>query len=64
MNTKRDIRQAALDLFEGDEASTNRWLRTPAKALGGHTPNEVLEVEGGVEAVRDLIGRIEHGIVT
>lgn len=55
---------AALNLFEGDENAAVRWLKTPARALGGETPFKHLDTEAGADEVRDLIGRIEHGIVT
>ena len=55
---------AALRLFEGDEEAARRWFREPAKALGGNTPLEHLDTEAGADEVQDLIGRLEHGIVT
>lgn len=60
----RSIHQAAVQLFDGDQAASDRWLSEPAKALGGRTPLEALALEGGAEAVRDLIGRLEHGVIT
>ena len=63
-NLESTIHQAALNLFAGDQAAADRWLKTPAKALGGRTPLEVLALEGGADAVRDLIGRLEHGVIT
>lgn len=51
------------DLLGGpDEART--WLTTPARALGRRTPLEVASTEIGAERVFDLLGRIEHGVVT
>ncbi len=55
---------AALRLFEGDAAAARRWLNEPAWALGGRTPLENLDTEAGADEVRDLIGRLEHGVVT
>jgi len=58
------ILAAAVELFEGDEKAARRWLNTPAKALGGATPVSYLDTEAGADAVRDLIGRLEHGIIS
>ncbi len=55
---------AALRLFEGDADAARRWLNEPARALGGRTPLENLDTEAGADEVRDLIGRLEHGVVT
>jgi len=55
--------RAAVELFEGDQGAAQRWLNTPAKALGGESPLTRLETEAGAEQVHDLIGRMEHGVV-
>ena len=55
---------ASLRLFEGDAEAARRWFGEPAKALGGHTPLEHLDTEAGADEVQDLIGRLEHGVVT
>lgn len=55
---------AAVQLFEGDRENARQWMRIPSKALGGNTPLEHLDTEAGADEVQDLIGRIEHGIVT
>ena len=52
----------ALELFEGDDEQTRRWLTTPATALGGRTPLDLARSEVGGKEVETLIGRIEHGI--
>lgn len=39
-----------------------KWLRLPNTSLGGMDPYELLEIPGGVSKVRDVIGRIEHGV--
>ena len=51
-----------LQLFEGDVDSARRWLNEPAKALGGNSPLQFLDTEAGASEVRDLIGRLEHGV--
>ncbi len=58
------IVDAADQLFEGDHEAALRWLKEPAKALGGVAPLDYLDTEVGADAVRDLIGRLEHGVIT
>ena len=38
------------------------WLRTPKKALNGETPYEFCDTSPGYKEVKDLLGRIEHGV--
>ena len=56
--------RATLQLFEGDAEAARRWLIEPAKALGGNTPLQHLDTEAGADEVQDLIGRLEHGVIT
>lgn len=55
---------AAMGLFNGDMQASIQWLKTPARALGGEPPMNMLTTPTGAEAVIDLIGRIEHGVVS
>ena len=48
----------------GSMTSTLEWLRSPQRALGFRVPLELLGTEPGAEAVEDLLGRIEYGIIT
>lgn len=57
-----EIRENAQRLFKGKNGSA--WLRTPNPVLGGRSPLERLRAPGGLEEVRDLLGRIEWGIPT
>ncbi len=57
-----EILEKAGRLFEGGEAEA--WLRTPNPALGGQPPLLRLRAPGGLEEVRDLLGRIEWGMPT
>ena len=57
------VMTAAIGLFEGDIDKAKGWLQKPARALGHSCPIELLSTPAGVEAVLDLIGKIEHGIV-
>jgi putative toxin-antitoxin system antitoxin component (TIGR02293 family) len=58
-----EVLQLAVDLFEGDEVAARQWLSAPAIALGGEAPLDVLDTEVGAGMVRDLVGRLEHGVV-
>ena len=57
-----DISEKARRLFKGGEGEA--WLRTPNPVLGGRVPLDCLRAPGGLEEVRDLLGRIERGIPT
>ncbi len=48
-------------VFE-DKASFNEWLKTPNTALSERTPLDLMDTMYGIGEVRNLIGRIEHGI--
>lgn len=58
------VMDAATHLFNGDSAGAATWLNSPAKGLGGEKPLALLTTPTGVEAVMDLIGRIEHGVIS
>lgn len=57
-----EILERARRLFGRQEAEA--WLRTPNPALGGQPPLQRVGAPGGIEEVRDLLGRIEWGIPT
>jgi putative toxin-antitoxin system antitoxin component (TIGR02293 family) len=56
--------RAALELFEGDRKAARSWLNEPSKALGGNSPLQHLDTEAGADEVQDLIGRLEHGVIS
>jgi putative toxin-antitoxin system antitoxin component (TIGR02293 family) len=56
--------QKALELMNGNRAAATRWLTTPKPALGRRPPLELAQTEFGAREVEDLIGRIEHGVIT
>jgi len=39
-----------------------QWLSLSNTALGGMLPIDLLEVPGGIDKVRDVLGRIEYGV--
>jgi putative toxin-antitoxin system antitoxin component (TIGR02293 family) len=58
------VYEAAIRLFDGDREAARGWLNEPAKALGGNTPLDHLDTEAGADEVKELIGRLEHGVVS
>lgn len=58
------VYSSALRLFNGDLDKARHWLATPKAALGGKSPLDYSRVEVGAREVVDLIGRIEHGIIS
>ena len=48
-------------IFESKE-NFSKWLNLPNTALGGMEPIELLGIPGGISKVKDIIGRIEHGV--
>lgn len=45
-----------------DKAAT--WLRRPNRALNGEVPIHLLDTDVGARQVEDILGRIEHGVVS
>ncbi len=56
--------EKAVDLFDGDVAEATRWLRSPQRGLGGPSPLEFARTEVGAREVENLIGRLEHGVIS
>lgn len=57
-----EIYDAALDLFSGDKADAREWLLSPVRGLNNARPIEYARTDYGAREVRDLIGRLEHGV--
>ncbi len=57
-----EIHDKAHRLFKAGKVEA--WLRAPNEALGGVSPLDRMRMAGGLEEVRDLLGRIEWGIPT
>ncbi len=49
------------DVF-GNKENFFKWLNLPNTALGGLEPIDLIDLPEGISKVRDVIGRIEHGI--
>jgi putative toxin-antitoxin system antitoxin component (TIGR02293 family) len=52
----------ARDFFENDDKA-RAWLYRPNKALGGRTPFDYSQTSLGSQAVLDLLGGLEHGVI-
>jgi putative toxin-antitoxin system antitoxin component (TIGR02293 family) len=57
-----DVFARALRLFDGDRDAARRWLTSPVKGLGNSKPIDYAQTELGASEVRNLMGRLEHGV--
>lgn len=46
----------------GSKETFFKWLNLPNTALGGMQPSELIDIPEGVSKIRDILGRIEHGV--
>ena len=57
---------AELYLYGTEIFGTNenflKWMKLPNTALGGMKPEELTEIPGGISKIKDVLGRIEHGV--
>ncbi len=58
-----DIYSYGYEVFE-DAATFNRWMFRSNKALGGEIPYHFMDNQFGREEVRNVIGRIDHGVIS
>lgn len=49
------------DMFDAPEDAAE-WLKTPIRALGNKQPIEFLDTSAGIEIVRTILLRIQHGV--
>lgn len=54
----------AIELFDGDVEAARSWLLRPQLAFGGAVPLSMTKTEVGSREVENLIGRIEHGVIS
>lgn len=54
--------QAAATL--GSEVKAAHWLRRPNRALGNRAPLDLIDSDIGTRQIEEILGRIEHGIVS
>ncbi|MBA2660673.1 MAG: DUF2384 domain-containing protein [Bradymonadaceae bacterium] len=57
------ISRRAVEVFEDKQVATS-WLKTANATLGGKRPLSLLDTDAGAEKVFDLLGRIEHGVLS
>lgn len=62
MRLARIATQAAQVFGAEDKAAT--WLHRPNRTLGLATPLDLLSTDIGAKQVEDLLGRIEHGVIS
>lgn len=55
--------EGALSLFENDVAAATKWMSSPVRGLGSKRPLDMLGTRAETEAVLDLIGRLERGVL-
>lgn len=60
--SERDIWTRAREVFHSNEAA-QEWLSTPQWGLGMRVPVDLVGTDAEAE-VWDLLGRIEHGVVS
>lgn len=48
----------------GTEEKAAAWLRRANRALGGESPLQVLDTDIGARQVEDVLGRLEHGLIS
>jgi putative toxin-antitoxin system antitoxin component (TIGR02293 family) len=48
----------------GTEEKAATWLRRPNRALNGEVPIRLLDTDVGARQIEDILGRIEHGVVS
>ena len=56
-----EVTARAIEVF-GTREKALRWLRTPVRALGEHTPMSLLNSPEGLARVQDALGQVEHGV--
>ncbi|MCZ2722363.1 MbcA/ParS/Xre antitoxin family protein [Marinomonas sp. 15G1-11] len=56
------IHQLGLEVF-GDEETFKSWMKKPAIALEGKSPELMMATKEGIQQVSDLLGKIDHGFI-
>lgn len=57
------LTEMATQMF-AEEEQAQKWLRQGVYGLGGKRPLDMVSTTADFETVKDLIGRIEHGVFT
>lgn len=61
---RAEVTAAAVALFEGNKQAAHAWLNTPLQAIGNEQPYGFMDSPKKIGIVRDIIGRLEHGVWT
>ncbi|MGB3385861.1 MAG: MbcA/ParS/Xre antitoxin family protein [Marinomonas sp.] len=56
------IHQLGLEVF-GNEEKFKSWMKKPAIALEGESPESIMVTKEGIQRVSDLLGQINHGFI-
>jgi len=56
-----DILEKAVRVI-GNEDNARKWLYSPKRVLNGMIPADHAQTEEGAEEVRQILGRMEHGV--
>jgi putative toxin-antitoxin system antitoxin component (TIGR02293 family) len=56
--------EKCVEQFEGDVPSAVNWLTSPKRALSHQPPLLYARTELGASEVEELMGRLEHGVVS
>jgi antitoxin StbD len=56
------IHQFGLEVF-GNEEKFNLWMKKPAMALEGKSPESMMVTKEGIQRISDLLGQIDQGFV-
>lgn len=54
--------QLGLEVF-GNEEKFKSWMKKPAIALEGKSPESMMVTKEGIRRVSDLLGQIDHGFI-
>lgn len=57
----QDLYSYGYEVFE-DHDKFNRWVQTSNRALGDQIPLDLMDTIFGIDEVRNIITRIEHGV--
>jgi len=60
----KTISRALASSVFGDNEQAREWLRSPQIGLGNLVPLHLLTTGAGAREVEDLLGRIEHGVLS
>jgi uncharacterized protein (DUF2384 family) len=56
-----DVYEYGYEVFE-DRDKFNKWIQTNNRALGNRIPLEVMDTIFGIDEVKNVITRIDHGV--